>query len=107
ATVQIAARRHARSGRARAIGTSSTSGGIGKKLLSANAITASQTGARGEAASASVRAYSRCNMRRLLPASAALVTHGNAPYPQKSRPAGQIASWTDQGRRHMTTTVGR
>ncbi len=53
--MQIAANRQARSGLASAIGISRASGGIGKKLLSANAIAASHQGARGEAASASVR----------------------------------------------------
>ena len=42
-------------GRANAIGTSSASGGMGKKLASAKAITASHQPAFGEAASAMTR----------------------------------------------------
>ena len=53
--VQTSASRHARAGAASTIGTRSTSGGIGKKLLSAKATTASHSGARGLADRASTR----------------------------------------------------
>jgi hypothetical protein len=43
--VQRAAKNQARSGRDAAIGTSNTSGGMGKKLLSAKLTAASQHGA--------------------------------------------------------------
>jgi hypothetical protein len=80
--VQMAANRQAARGFAKTIGTSRASGGIGKKLASAKATSASHQAALGEAASTITRLYNFLSIPGSLTVPAAGVTRtlasGNA-----------------------------